>query len=399
MPTGTHDSTRPLDEQTYGPASPWLGLGILLTGLGTAILGPILPTLAHNWHITDQQSGALIAAKFIGAFLGGLSVRGLLRRGILAGALCAFVGFAAFSFAHGLGTGIATLFLSGYGVGLSITALNILVGRRYVRHTGAALSTLNFFWSLGATLCGFLAAVLLPRYGLHGPVLLFALLFLIAALGGTLFTSHRSGPSGAAGEEEAAPTVALPWHAHMHFAALLFFYGGLETCLTAWLTTYSLRLGGESLLGGQSAVVLLWGALTVGRILSSGAMRLFSETATQRVGLICSSLLLTAIITTKHGGMLSVYCLLLGLSLAPFFPSTFGILMRRRPLSNQAATIMAASGLGAAIFPWLMGYISTHNGSLRVGMAVPAALVLLLLIMSFFAPTDLPTSTGGRRAA
>jgi fucose permease len=394
MPSGTHEQTRPLDNNTFGPASLWLGFGILLTGLGTAILGPILPTLAHNWHITDQQSGHLIAAKFIGAFLGGLSVRGLLRRSILAGALCSFAGFAAFSFAHGLGSGIATLFISGYGVGLSITALNILVGRRYITHTGAALSTLNFFWSLGATLCGFLAAILLPRYGLHGPVLIFAALFLLVALGGWVLTSNRSGPVDAAVELESATTVALPRLAHAHFAALLFFYGGLETCLTAWLTTYSLRLGGVHLLGGQSAVVLLWGALTVGRILSSAAMRVFSESATQRVGLILSSTLLTAIITTRHSGMLSVYCLLLGLSLAPFFPSTFGILMRRRPHSQQAATIMAASGLGAAIFPWTMGYVSTHTGSLRIAMAVPAALVLLLLAMSFF-----PPATENRTAA
>ncbi|WP_263379841.1 MFS transporter [Granulicella paludicola] len=386
MPSGTHEQTRPLDNNTFGPASVWLGLGILLTGLGTAILGPILPTLAHNWHITDQQSGHLIAAKFIGAFLGGLSVRGLLRRSILAGALCSFVGFAAFSFAHGLAAGMATLFVSGYGVGLSITALNILIGRRYITHTGAALSTLNFFWSLGATLCGFLAALLLPRYGLHGPVLIFAALFLLAAFGGWLLPSHRFGPTGATKGQESLPTIALPRLAHIHFAALLFFYGGLETCLTAWLTTYSLRYEETQLLGGQSAVVLLWGALTIGRVLSSAAMRFFSESAAQRVGLILSSTLLTAIITTRSSGWLSVYCLLLGLSLAPFFPSTFGILMRRRPHSQQAATIMAASGLGAAIFPWVMGYVSTHTGSLRIAMAVPAALVLLLLAMSFFPP-------------
>jgi FHS family glucose/mannose:H+ symporter-like MFS transporter len=392
MPSGKHETTHSLDNNTFGPAAVWLGIGILLTGLGTAVLGPILPTLATNWRITDQQSGLLIAAKFVGAFLGGLSVRRVLRFGILAGNLFAFAGFAAFSFAHGLSTGMATLFISGYGVGLSITAINILFGRRYVTHTGAALSTLNFFWSLGATLCGFLAAVLIPRYGLHSPVLAFAGLFLIVALGGTAITSHKFGASHASNEVEPAVTLPLPRPAYAHFASLLFLYGGLETCLTAWLTTYSLRLGGKHLLGGQSAVVLLWGALTLGRILATAAMRLFSESATQRVGLLLSSVLITAITTTQRSGWLSVYCLLLGLSLAPFFPSTFGILLRRRPHSHQAGTIMAASGLGAAIFPWLMGYVSTHSGSLRVAMAVPAALVLLLLAMSFLppAPTKLP---------
>jgi FHS family glucose/mannose:H+ symporter-like MFS transporter len=77
-----------------------------------------------------------------------------------------------------------------------------------------------------------------------------------------------------------------------------------------------------------------------------------------------------------------VYCVLLGLSLAPFFPSTFALLMRRRPTSRQAGTVIAASGLGAALFPWMMGAVSTHTGSLRLAMGVPLVLAVALLAMS-----------------
>jgi len=38
--------------------------------------------------------------------------------------------------------------------------------------------------------------------------------------------------------------------------------------------------------------------------------------------------------------------------------------------------------LGAALFPWLMGFVSTQSGSLRVAMAVPLGLALTLLILS-----------------
>ena len=37
--------------------------------------------------------------------------------------------------------------------------------------TGSALSSLNFFWSLGAVLTGLLAAAVLPRFHLRGPLL------------------------------------------------------------------------------------------------------------------------------------------------------------------------------------------------------------------------------------
>jgi fucose permease len=75
-------------------------------------------------------------------------------------------------------------------------------------------------------------------------------------------------------------------------------------------------------------------------------------------------------------------CLLLGLALAPFFPSTFAILMASRPTAREAALILAVSGLGAALFPWLMGVVSTHSGSLRIAMAVPLGLALTLLLLS-----------------
>jgi fucose permease len=167
------------------------------------------------------------------------------------------------------------------------------------------------------------------------------------------------------------------------FALLLFLYGGLETCMTGWLTTYTLRFSDVRLLGGQSAIVLLWSALTAGRALSSAALRVVREATLQRIGLALSELLIAALVTTRHGPLLSLYCVLLGLSLAPFFPTTFALLMKRRPTAREAGFILAVSGLGAALFPWLMGFVSTESGSLRVAMAVPLGLALILLILSF----------------
>jgi FHS family glucose/mannose:H+ symporter-like MFS transporter len=370
------------DDNTYGPVAPLLAFGLLLTGIGTAFLGPILPVLAHLWQMTDQQSGFVIAAKFVGAFLGGLSAPRVLRHGILAGLVIAGLGYTGFALSSGMVLGTIGLFVSGYGVGLGITTINILVGRRYVAHTGSALSTINFFWSLGAVACGFLAAMIVPRYGLHNPMLIYGGLFFATALAGLLLTSHRNDIANDAGDLSHVLMTALSHGIHLHFVLLLFLYGGLETCMTGWLTTYSLRFSDAPLLGGQSAVVLLWAALTAGRVLASAAMRKVSEVLAQRVGLAMSAVFIVAITLTQRSSLLSLYCVLLGLSLAPFFPSTFGLLMKRKPAARQAATVIAASGLGAAVFPWMMGFVSTHSNSLRVAMAVPAALALALLVLS-----------------
>jgi MFS transporter, FHS family, glucose/mannose:H+ symporter len=362
-----------------GPSVVWLAIGFLLTGLGTVMLGPIMPTLLHDWRLTDQQGGLLLAAKFVGSFLGGVSVPRRLRLGVLGGMAFAGAGFGAFALSGGLVSGAACLFVGGFGLGQIIASTNIVIGRRYREHTGSALASVNFFWSLGAVLCGLIAAAALPRFHLRGPLLTFAGLFLVTGLGGFLNPSREAAATAESSAVDAAP---LAMQVIIRFGLLLFLYGGLETCMTGWLTTYTLRFSDVRLMGGQSAIVLLWSALTAGRALSSAALRVMREATLQRIGLGLSALLIAALVTTRHGPLLSLYCVLLGLSLAPFFPTTFALLMKRRPTAREAGFILAVSGLGAALFPWMMGFVSTQSGSLRVAMVVPLALALALLLLS-----------------
>ena len=376
-------SSATLHDGVAGPSVLWLAIGFLLAGMGTVMLGPLMPTLLQDWRLTDQQGGLLLAAKFVGSFLGGVSVPRRLRLGVLGGMAFACAGFGAFALSGGLMSGAACLFVGGFGLGQIIASTNIVIGRRYREHTGSALASVNFFWSLGAVLCGVIAAAALPRFHLRGPLLTFAGLFLVTGVGGLLNPSRDATSTTESSAEEAPP---LPVSMLTRFALLLFLYGGLETCMTGWLTTYTLRFSDVRLLGGQSAIVLLWSALTVGRALSSAALRVMREATLQRIGLALSALLIAALVTTRHGPLLSLYCVLLGLSLAPFFPTTFALLMKRRPTAREAGFILAVSGLGAALFPWLMGFVSTQSGSLRVAMAVPLGLALILLLLSLRGP-------------
>ncbi len=375
----TQPTTPTHGDGVAGPSVVWLAIGFLLAGLGTVMLGPLMPTLLHDWRLTDQQGGLLLAAKFVGSFLGGVSVPRRLRLGVLGGMAFAGAGFGAFGLSEGLASGAACLFVGGFGLGQIIASTNIVIGRRYREHTGSALASVNFFWSLGAVLCGVIVAAALPRFHLRGPLLTFAGLFLVTGLGGFLNPSRNTAAGDGSPAVDAPPLSILLL---TRFALLLFLYGGLETCMTGWLTTYTLRFSDVRLLGGQSAIVLLWSALTAGRALSSAALRVMREALLQRISLAFSALLIAALLTTRHGPLLSLYCVLLGLSLAPFFPTTFALLMKRRPTAREAGFILAVSGLGAALFPWLMGFVSTQSGSLRVAMVVPLALALALLLLS-----------------
>ncbi len=370
--------------QTY-PATALLATSFLLAGLGTVVLGPLLPQLLREWQLSDGRGGLLLLAKFVGAFAGGALVPRRLRLGVLAGHALAAVGFAGFALAPGLPIALPALFLTGLGLGEIIASTNILTGQRWADHAGSALALLNFFWSLGAVATGLIAAALLPRLGWRGPVLGLAALF---ALSGTLLFSsrgHRILPAQPADATEAVPvTLRLS----LLYGGLLFLYGGLETCLTGWLTTFSLRFAGGHILAGQSGFVVLWAALTAGRVVASALMRRVSERLVQRLSLLLCLGLIVALARSSGAGSLALICVLLGLALAPVFPSTFGLYLRRGVPPGTAGRVLAVSGLGAALFPWLMGVVSTHFGSLRLAMAVPALLVPTMLLLSFM---DRPT--------
>src|SRR5271156_2243410 len=194
--------------------------GLVLAGLGTALLGPILPVLARQWQMLDSQSGLLMMAKFCGAFLGGVTVSGRLRRSLLVGLVAGAVGFGGFALAPSMSVGCVGLFVGGYGLGQIITSVNILAGRRFTAHRGSALAMLNFSFSLGAMLSALLAAWVLPRFALPNLLTGFAGLFAVGVI--ALIAQMRG--DGETAEEfdraalEAEPQVGLNGRAYLYFA-------------------------------------------------------------------------------------------------------------------------------------------------------------------------------------
>jgi len=361
--------------------------GLMLAGLGTALLGPILPLLAKQWSMLDSQSGLLMMAKFCGAFLGGVTVSRKLRQSLLVGLLGGALGFGGFAVAPSMAVGCVGLFVGGFGLGQIITSVNILAGRRFTEHRGSALARLNFSFSLGAMLSALLAAWLLPRFALRSVLAAFAMLFVAGVV--VFGVQMRVGPSLMEESDTAAPEtvpqVGLSGRMYVYFAGLLVLYGGLETCLSGWLTTFALRYGDKTLAVSEYTTLLLWMSLTLGRVGSSAVMMRVGEKTVQRWGLVLAAIFTAGLAMAHSAITIAGFAVLLGLSLSPFFPATFALLMAERPTARQAGIVLAVSGLGAAALPWLMGVVSTKTGSLQVALVLPFAAAVVLLGMSVFA--------------
>lgn len=359
--------------------------GFVLTGLGTALLGPILPLLTRQWHLQDAQSGLMLLAQFSGSFTGGVSISRHLRRGLLIGLASAAVGFGVFAIAPGLAVACIGLFLGGFGLGRIITATNILAGRRYTKHRGSALAFLNFSWSFGAMLSPLLAAWLLPRFALREMLLCFACLLMAVCIAALIQGASIAEDIHI---EEVSPAGRPTMRVFVYFMALLFLYGGLETCLSGWLTTYALRYGEKTLAISEYTTLLLWMSLTIGRAGSSLVMLKIGEKTAQRWGLALTVAFIAGLATAHSSAGIAAFAVLLGLSLAPFFPATFALLMTEKPAARQAGIVLAVSGLGAAALPWLMGVVSTRTGSLQVALGLPLAAAIVLLAMSLWSNSN-----------
>ena len=377
--------------RTY-PSGPLMHFTFILAGLGTALLGPILPLLARQWHLADSQSGLLLMAQFCGAFTGGVSVSRRLTRSLALGLSSGAVGFCGFALTSSLPVACLCLFLGGFGLGQLITSVNIIAGRRYTAHRASALALLNFTWSLGAMLAPLLTAWLAPHVRLRTLLLCFAGGFVLAGLQMTVERLRAGAPA------TVEPVLATPAHGQLTrqlfllFCLMLVLYGGLETCLNGWLTTYALRYGGRSLAISEYTTLLFWAAITGGRAISSVILLRIGTRTVQRVSLAIAAAL-TAVLALAHSPFLIAACaLLLGLSLAPFFPATFALLMNEAPSARQAGIVLAVSGLGAAALPWSMGVISTATNSLTRALIVPFVSALFLLIVTLLPETSAPAT-------
>ncbi len=368
------------------PTLPLMHAVAVLSGLGTVLLGPILPLLALRWHLADAQLGLLVLAQFCGATLGGSTTSHRLSAGMMTGLLSAGAGFTAFALAPGLALACLSLFLGGFGVGRVIATNNILAGERYTEHRASALAWLNFSWSFGALLSPLSAAWLASRFPLSLLLFVFAMLFLAVAL--TLFVQARSEEqSRASSPTPAAAVDGLRTDRFLYFAALLLIYGGLETCLSAWLTTYALRYGKSSLVLSEYTMVLFLCGLTAGRAMAGALLKRMREAALQRASLLLAAVLGGALALAHTAVLIATASVLLGICLAPIFPATFAIVLGARPTARQSGMILAASGLGAAALPWLMGVVSTQSGSLQLALILPVAAALAMLALSLLPPS------------
>jgi FHS family glucose/mannose:H+ symporter-like MFS transporter len=355
---------------------PLLHLGFALTGIGTVLLGSILPRLSTQWHLRDKDAGLLLLVQFAMSASGALLVRRNFWKTLGCG--YALIGAGAFAIVLLQQRSLPAFGVYGLGLGLAMTSTNMLTGRRYPKRMGAALALLNFSWSAGSVACPLLAAQFLRHATASSAFVLVgivALPFAFVPLLGDREDLHASAAPGPApaGMKEAT-TIA-------YFAFLAFLYVGIEATVGNWMSTYASRATAWTFAGSTLAVAVFWAALLVGRALTPVVLTRVPEQRLYRISVVVTIAGVLVLLSAHTPLTILSGAAVTGLSLAPLFPLILALFLAEIGASNNAGWVFAVAGLGGAVLSWLTGIVSSDTGSLRIGLLVPGSAALLMLLM------------------
>jgi MFS transporter, FHS family, glucose/mannose:H+ symporter len=388
---------------SISPAAVALHVGIVIAGIVTTLLGPVLPVLISRWSLSDERAGLFFTAQFCGSILGVASMTAIVKKGyrytFVSGFSLMAVGVAGLNLQSNAASLVATA-VFGCGLGQVLSASNLWVAEVAKTRRVAALSILNFMWGLGAI--GSAPLVMLAQRNGSTQALLYTVAACSALVAITLLGMNMEPAKTEAEAVPIASLAAIKKRSTISLAVLFFLYVGSENSVAGWAASLAKRMNSVS--GDLWAVspMFFWGGLLAGRALVPLLPAKISERALLVGGLIFSSGAVCFLLQAKTFPAIVACVTAAGLGFAGTYPILIAWLVRSfGERSRRIGGIMfALAAMGGATMPWFVGFVSTGTNSLRMGLLVPLAgcVAMLACIVSIIEPTfSAELSTAMRR--
>lgn len=352
--------------------------GFVLTGIPTVIIGPILPLFISRWSLNDSQAGLFFTVQFIAALCGVwittalTSWRGY-RPGLFLGYMLTGAGLALLNApTHMLALAATAAFGTGYG--MVIPPTNLSAAEAGGQRSAGLVSLLNFAWGIGAVACAPLIMLALRHQFL--PALLFTVASSAFVLAGFfLFVSFPADKHASPAESTSGPAATPALAITICVAALFFIYVGTETSIGGWAAEHAKRLAGHATGLPTIAPMFFYAGLMTGRGVASLALMRVRERHVILMAMALATLGTVIVISANWERTAFVGFAIAGFGCASIYPifiswfsKWYGAAARR-----LGGVVFSMASLGGSALPWLVGFISTRAGSLRVGLLVPLA--------------------------
>jgi fucose permease len=362
-------------------------LGMLVFGVVLTTLGAVVPLVTARFELTKETAASLFPLLSFGILAGSIVFGPIVDRYgykviLLAATALTIVGIEGIAFASSVDALRAGVLVIGFGGGIINGATNALVADISVAGRSAGLSLLGIFFGIGAVGVPFALGVLLGAYSYSLILAMVGVLVLapLAFMAATRFPA----PKQAQGFPIADGIRLLREPFILLTGLMLFLESGMEITVGGWTATF---FADELDVAARWTLVLLalyWLGLMLGRLALGTVLRTISP-ARAMFGCIALGLAGSALLVGAHqvaGAALGV--LLLGGGFAATFPVVLGFVADRySALSGTAFSIVIAMALvGGMLLPYVAGLLGSAYGLRTAFMLVPAALVLLALLLS-----------------
>ena len=360
--------------------------GFVISGMVATILGPSLPTFITRWGLDDTQAGFFFTTQFTGSLLGVLlssamlSTRGY-RDALVLGFFLMAAGVTGLNSTSQYIALLATA-LYGFGFGIAIPATNLCIAEISGARRAAALNLVNMAWGVGAIACPVLLLAGLRANHFNAVLLSIAasaLLLSVFFVGMEFENLSPKSPSGAAAEQKITP--AHPVHVPVALALLFYLYIGTENGISGWAAEQAHRVG-----TGNAAVVMpmfFWTGLLSGRGISALILTRVKESWLVIIGLVLSAMGTTCLLLAASRSQVILGVVLAGFGLASVYPIFISWLSKwyGERARRLGGVMFSVAALGGASMPWTVGFISQQANSLRVGLLVPLAGCVAMIVL------------------
>ncbi|MGH9493629.1 MAG: MFS transporter [Candidatus Sulfotelmatobacter sp.] len=357
-------------------------------GIGTVLLGPMLPALSARWSLNYSQAGALFTAQYLAstcavAASGFLVSRFGFRFAMKLGIFFMALGIAFLMEGPKL-LGVLCIAVYGGGLGIAVPAANLLVAEVNPERRGATLSWLNFCWSAGAVSCPFLVAYASRHQQIPLFLRFVAGFSLAVAIGIALMPSDVVEPS-AQNEAQSGTlaTIQRNLSPFLALAALFLIYVGTENSFGGWVASYAKTLGNMSAAESLMTPSFFYASLMLGRLIAPGLLRILNDVTLAKLGLILASAGSAGLLFSQGlTGVIASACAA-GLGLSGVYPITIALLSKEfgASASRVGSVMFVLSNVGGGLLPWIVGLSSSQLGTLKAGLIVPLIGCLAMFLL------------------
>jgi FHS family Na+ dependent glucose MFS transporter 1 len=359
-------------------------LAFIVLGLITGVFGPTLPDLAKNTQATLNQISIIFAVRSLGYLIGSFLAGRLYDRVrghwiFVAVLLATAIAFVLIPIIPLLSLLVVVLFALGIAESAIDVGGNTLIVWVHHDRVGPFMNGLHFFFGIGAFISPIvIAQVVLSTNDFRWAYWLLAMLVVPVAVWFTRLPSPSIEHETRRAENIKTNSLLL-----VLIAALLFIYVGVETGYGNWIFTYATRLQ----LADATAAALLtstfWGSFTLGRLLGVPISTRIKPGTILLVDLIgCTASVIGVVFYPESQIILWTSTIFAGLFMASIFPTALALAGQYMTITAQVTGwFLIGAGLGAMLFPWLVGQLIEPFGTEIMTRIVLASLVGNLVLL------------------